>query len=483
MAHRFRTLPISIWDTGSHYRTCFNSTQRDLWIYYMTNPGVSVSGIYHTRLKRDAQNWHPAADTLEPPSVEDLQTLLSSMVPLVRYDFDHELIFVRDFLSVNGLKHGRPKLINNAIFRNLEKYPDTTLWVPFIDFYPQYRSSFRYYLQTHSDLQSRLHPEVLRHIVTPLAPTTQTFKVSKFNSNFDPQSISPSPDPSTVTSPPPTQPRKNQATTSRSNNAFPAILKPSCQSLAARAKPAKLLKAILTRREEGGGFGEGYREGGYKGGGEEGNPLGGGEGEHSPSCAGISGLPAVLQDKLRAAVQQSPFDTLAEALATFNNDFDPPRHFRSADLVSDHSLAKQLAQYLVERFNPASHLLEQAGLSTYQIGHITFLMPDLSKRLDYVREKIDIAKQQNPDNPNPTLIYQALLNDYKPPAKIQQPNGLGHKNTQPPDSIPQNQPLPFNHPLLLKAKTTGITPEEQQQFPPHYHHIFVERNGSYFIQA
>jgi hypothetical protein len=117
---RYRPIPVKIWDSDEV--AALNLEQKAVYAFLLTNHRTTESGIYELK---------PRTASFELGTTPDrLIEILKSLKPLVYLDIDRNIVFVRDFLSINGMSHGNRNLIGKSILKDASEFK-SPLWMIF----------------------------------------------------------------------------------------------------------------------------------------------------------------------------------------------------------------------------------------------------------------------------------------------------------------------------------------------------------------
>ena len=123
---RYRPVYVGIWDDEDEFLE-YSDAQKVLFFYLITNDNCTVSGISKISYRKVSAvlGW----------SIEKLKKTLCKLEPNVYWDADTNMVFVKNFLKYNGLKHGNPNFTKPSIDRESDLYC-TSLWHWFNLSYP-----------------------------------------------------------------------------------------------------------------------------------------------------------------------------------------------------------------------------------------------------------------------------------------------------------------------------------------------------------
>ena len=141
---RYRPVYVQIWEDDEQFLD-YSDTQKVLFFYLITNKNCSESGIYKMSIKNVSHtlNWLP----------ELLLNTVAKLEPNVYYDPDTHIVFVKNFLQYNGLKHGNPEKIAKSIAKDCQEF-HTKLWRLFKRTYPNFMKTLQKFGETIYDYDS-----------------------------------------------------------------------------------------------------------------------------------------------------------------------------------------------------------------------------------------------------------------------------------------------------------------------------------------
>jgi hypothetical protein len=127
---KYRPVYMRIWKDP--YFEDYSPSMKLIFLYLCTNELTTESGIYSISTKTISRETGVPDKTV--------RKLLSNGLKNVRYDFDNNCVFIKNFLKYNG--GGRPELLRKSIANNYNEFR-TPLWDEFINRYPDYSNGLQ----------------------------------------------------------------------------------------------------------------------------------------------------------------------------------------------------------------------------------------------------------------------------------------------------------------------------------------------------
>jgi len=135
---RFRPIFTAIWDDDDEFLR-YSDSGKTLFLYLVTNSNCTESGVYKISL-RNISNTLGWKSEKFANVLKELKGNPTTLQGNVFYDDSSKIVFIKNFYKYNGMKIGRPDLVEKSIVKDATNFP-SPLWHLFIRTYPKFGQS------------------------------------------------------------------------------------------------------------------------------------------------------------------------------------------------------------------------------------------------------------------------------------------------------------------------------------------------------